>query len=429
MAIIRSTLRSMAMDRAVVHPSVIALDRGSVRTVDVDGRLHVALSNISKASVDSYYGHEIPGYDKLGLEPNRIYRMFRCPLELEKAAPSFNNLPILSKHIPVSADKPMKGFVIGSTGTDAAFVSPYLQNSSVIWDAQEIKEINSRRKKDWSCGYYYTPSMEAGNFNGLPYDGVMRNIVGNHVALVDQGRAGPDVMVGDKMPRGLAMIKSRRALMLNGALAAIIAPRLAADKALDLSGVLGGVTAKTRGTDTDALAASVLAIASPLIAADQTIDLAIISGAIMAADMCKDEDDMAEDDDDADEDEDDDDDKSPAAMAARMAAKKKKKDEMAKDRATLRAEIFAEAAAIRDAERAVAPHIGEVRTAHDSAAAVYKLALDHAKIDLHGVDPTAYKALVSMLPKAKKDDLALDAAPAGSKSFDERFGASNLIIS
>lgn len=428
MAVIRSIPRIMALDRALVRSTVIALDRGSVRTVDIDGRLHVALSNISKASVDPYYGYEIPGCDQLGLEPNRIYRMLRCPLELAKAASTFNNLPILSKHIPVSAEKPSKNFVIGSTGTDAAFVSPYLQNSSVIWDAQEIKEINARRKKDWSCGYYYTPSMEAGNFNGLPYDGVMRNIVGNHVALVDQGRAGPDVMVGDKMPRGLAMVRSRRSLMLNGALAAIIAPRLAADKALDLSSVLDNVTAKTRGEDTDALAASVLAIASPLIAADKALDVAMITGAIMAADMCKD-DDMAEDDDDeADEDEADEDDKDVAAMAAKKAKMAKKKEAMAADRAVLRAEIFAESAAIRDAERAVAPFIGEVRTSHDSAASVYKLALDHAKIDLTGVDSSAFKALVSMLPKSKSSELALDNAPAG-KSFDERFGKSNLVIS
>jgi hypothetical protein len=32
---------------------------------------------------------------------------------------------------------------------------------------------------------------------GEKYDGVMRDIVGNHVALVKEGRAGADVVVGD----------------------------------------------------------------------------------------------------------------------------------------------------------------------------------------------------------------------------------------
>lgn len=408
----------IAMDRStIVRPPVIAFDRASVRTVDRDGRMHIALSNISKSTVDPYYGHEIPGYAELGLQPGKVYRLLRHADELKKAAPTFNNLPILSKHIPVSADKPEKEFVIGSTGTDARFSSPYLQNSAVVWDAGEIEEINAKRKKDWSCGYYYTPDMTPGNFNGLPYDGIMRDIVGNHVALVDQGRAGPDVMVGDTMPKGLRMLKSRRAIMLNGAFAAIIAPRLAADKALDLSGVLGDVTAASRGTDTDTLAAALLTAATPMIAADKALELGEITAAILAVDAAAEGDD---DDDEMAEDETDEE------KAERL---KKEAKAPAMDAATLRAEIFAEAGAIREAERAVAPFIGEVRTAHDSAASVYKLALDHAKVDITGVDPSAFKAMVSLLPRPDAAaPIALDHATVET-SFNDRFGPSNLIAS
>lgn len=86
-----------------VNPT-IAFDKSSVRSYDKDGRLHVAVTPISKANVCKYLGQEIPGWDSLGLDPNKIYNMYRDPAELEKGAASFNNLPLLQKHIQVSAD-------------------------------------------------------------------------------------------------------------------------------------------------------------------------------------------------------------------------------------------------------------------------------------------------------------------------------------
>ena len=34
----------------------------------------------------------------------------------------------------------------------------------------------------------------------MPFDGVMRDIKGNHVILTRRGRAGDDVVIGDAMP-------------------------------------------------------------------------------------------------------------------------------------------------------------------------------------------------------------------------------------
>ena len=97
----------------------MALDRASVRTLDADGRLHIAMSNISKATVNPYYGREIPDYERLKLDGERIYYMLRDPDELARAAPTFNNLPILSKHMPVNSEAPAQELIIGSTGTSA----------------------------------------------------------------------------------------------------------------------------------------------------------------------------------------------------------------------------------------------------------------------------------------------------------------------
>ena len=179
-----------------------AIDRASARRVDQDGRLHVELTNISKATVNPYYGREIP---LAGLEPDKVYQVFRDPAALAEGAPTFNNIPLMDDHIIVSADDPKKDAIVGSTGTDAEFNGEFLRNSLVVWDADAIRRIESGEQKEISCAYRYIATRKAGTYRGLPYDLVMGNIVGNHVALVKEGRAGPDVVVADSKLRGVEM--------------------------------------------------------------------------------------------------------------------------------------------------------------------------------------------------------------------------------
>jgi hypothetical protein len=216
---------------------LLALDRDSVRTLDKDGRLHIKIAHISKAMVCPYKGSEIPNADSLGLDSEKIYYLFRDPAELAKAAPTFNNQPILNKHIPVTApnyDEKIKPHIVGSTGTDCIFSAPYLDNSLVIWSGDSIKLIEDDEQKEISCGYHYRAEMTAGNFNGTHFDGIMRDIVGNHVALVKDGRAGPDVVVGDST-ENLNMTKSTRLAALTlRMVAASISPLLAMDSKVTL---------------------------------------------------------------------------------------------------------------------------------------------------------------------------------------------------
>ncbi|MFT8419615.1 MAG: DUF2213 domain-containing protein, partial [Acetobacter sp.] len=189
--------------------NTLAHDRmGSVRMTDEDGRLHVATTPISKATVNAYWGREIPGAEALGLAPDRLYNLLRDPAELARAAPSFNALPVLAEHAHVTAATPRADLVVGTTGTNASFTSPYLTNSLAIWNAGAIHNIRSGAQRELSCAYRYTPVMEAGQFEGQNYDGRMTNIRGNHVALVPSGRAGPDVVVADAKPKDIAMVQT-----------------------------------------------------------------------------------------------------------------------------------------------------------------------------------------------------------------------------
>lgn len=211
----------------------IAFDSASVRTFDDNGYLHVAVSNISKAVVNPYLGREIPGWQERGLDADRIYYGLRDAEELEKAAPTFNGLPLLLNHHAIDAGSIPKEAIIGATGTDAVFEAPYLKNSMTIYDAEVIKLIEDEEMKELSCGYMYTPDFTPGEWNAgngqvIPYDFVMRNIKGNHLALVKKGRAGKDVYVADalpdelqggntKMKKHIMDFKKRRAQLANDA--------------------------------------------------------------------------------------------------------------------------------------------------------------------------------------------------------------------
>ena len=205
--------------------SALAFDRATVRSFDSDGRLHIELTPISKANICPYYGREIPNSKALGLQPDKVYYLLRDPKELAKAATTFNNIPLLNEHIPVTAADPQKMAVVGSTGTDAEFDGTYLKNSLVVWDADSIAGIETDEKKELSSAYRYVADMTPGVHEGQPYDGVMRDIVGNHVALVIEGRAGSDVVVGDSLPTGIKSMSE-----LTKKLMAIITPMLASDE-------------------------------------------------------------------------------------------------------------------------------------------------------------------------------------------------------
>lgn len=438
----------------------LAFDRATVRTIDVDGRMHVEISNISKATVNPYRGDEIPDWEALGLDANRIYFLLRDPEELARAASTFNNIPLLSKHIPVSAAEPQKEFVVGATGSNASYQAPYLKNSLVVWDAVAIALIESEEQKELSSAYRYRADMTPGVYEGVAHDGVMRDIRGNHVALVEVGRAGPDVVVGDSStlnPSEIPKMKlTKTAAVVAGALGAHIRPRLAQDAALgDLTPFLKGVSRKSLKSELPRIVRAMQNHFKGKLAQDADLEdlkevIEVFTDPAVAP-IGEDEDDdtpepVAQDDElmgkiremlgeklGPEE---------AARVMAALGEPAAAKDEppptpgtppapvtkQAMDQALAKAQKDGEQAAvkrwteIRTAEQECRPILGEI-VAQDSAEAVYKMALDAKGIDLTDTPPSAYRALVKMA-------LAQDQAPqtprvamdsAAQKSFRDRF--------
>lgn len=181
--------------------SALAFDASSARTVDENGFLHVTSSHITKATVNPYYGREIPGWQAAGLDPEKIYYGLRDPRELQQSLRTWEGLPLHIEHHIDSADAPRKLTRVGAVGR-AVWNAPYIDAPLTVWDRAAIDAIEDGSFRELSCAYRYDPDFTPGRHEGVEYDFVMRNIRGNHVALVEEGRAGPDVVVADAALRG-----------------------------------------------------------------------------------------------------------------------------------------------------------------------------------------------------------------------------------
>lgn len=374
----------------------LAFDRASVRTIDANGRLQISRTNISKANVNAYYGREIPRSEELGLEPNKLYRLWRHPDELRKAAKTFNNIPVLSKHIPDFPTDPPNEFRVGVTHSNAEFDGTYLTVGMSIWDNSAIAGIESGEQRELSASYKYVADMTPGvTPDGEPYDGVMRDIFGNHEALVPDGRAGPDVLVADSLPPELNHMRKHKV----AAIRATLKPLLAQDADLEAE------------------------VRKALLALDEAEkeDEKENKTADDEDDDEKDKKKTADDEDDEEdkdkkktaEDEDDEEDGKVSKTAMDSAIR------LAADSATKKAaENFRK---IREAEQVVRPLIGDV-VAMDSAEDVYRTALEQSGVDIAGVHPSAYPAMVKMAISQKENSRPVIAQDSASVSeFEKAF--------
>lgn len=246
---------ALAFDRA---PDGLMLDRHGVvatlafdrdlnegRTTDGFERLHVQRAPITKAGVNPYYGREIPKGKELGLLPDKIYQLLRHPDEIKKGAATSHNVPLLSEHVPHSADDHDGDIIAGTVGSNAEYEHPVLYNSLALWTRDDIDNVENKSKRELSSAYGYDADMTPGVYEGKRYDGVMRNMKWNHVCMVKKGRAGSDIALDEELqPPNQETIKmklkSMKATVAYGALTAYLRPQLAMDAAMpNLGAALG----------------------------------------------------------------------------------------------------------------------------------------------------------------------------------------------
>lgn len=151
---------------------------------------------ISKVGVFPYLGSEIPGAE----DPERIYYVYRPAEELarQETIDSFKLMPFIDEHevLGKSGMPAERKGVQGVIGEQVYFDEPYLRANLKI-HSSAAQSLIAAGKVELSPCYGCEWAAEVGTFEGKPYQYVQRNIVGNHLALVEEGRTGPDVAVQD----------------------------------------------------------------------------------------------------------------------------------------------------------------------------------------------------------------------------------------
>ena len=127
---------------------------------------------------------------------------------------SFGLMPVTNEHPTelLTADN-AKEYQVGTVSESVVAEGDKVRAALMITDAQAIEALDAG-KSELSCGYTADLVQEAGVWQGQPYDAIQRNIRGNHVALVDAGRAGPACSIrmdaagaAQEIPMGDVMIE------------------------------------------------------------------------------------------------------------------------------------------------------------------------------------------------------------------------------
>lgn len=179
----------------------IAMDRADVsaRISDINGWFEVRGNPISKVGVFPYTGASLPGAP----DPTRVYAVYRPAEELadQECLDSLKLLPWIDDHVMLGSEEdgltpPEQKGIAGVIGEDVYFESPHIRANIKAFSEQMAKTI-AGGKRELSLGYRCVYDWTPGIYEGTRYDVVQRQIRGNHLALVREGRMGPDVAVLD----------------------------------------------------------------------------------------------------------------------------------------------------------------------------------------------------------------------------------------
>lgn len=173
----------------------------SKREYDANNWYQVHDNPLSKVGIFPYSGSQVGG------DPSRVYNVYRPAEELSDpdTIESFKLVPFINNHTMLGDPDKDPGLtpveekgMEGVLGENIYFKDGTLYGNLKIL-SKNLASIIDDGKKELSLGYRCRYEIISGTWNGQPYDAIQRDIRGNHVALVDEGRMGKEVAVLDQL--------------------------------------------------------------------------------------------------------------------------------------------------------------------------------------------------------------------------------------
>lgn len=172
-----------------------------------NGALVVQARAARAGNVQVYRGDEVARPD---LDTVRIYR---DPDEIFRAESlrSFGHKPVTLDHPPEAVTpRTWRGVARGHVGDEVVRDGAFVRIPMLLADSAAIAAVQGGRREvsvGYTCDLDWTPGTAP---DGSPYDARQTRIVVDHVAIVAQGRAGPDCRIGDAdLTRRLAEAEAR----------------------------------------------------------------------------------------------------------------------------------------------------------------------------------------------------------------------------
>lgn len=176
---------------------VITLKR---RVVDEVTGFLKAPATVSRAgNVQSYTAGEL---GLKSLPPQKVLRLYRPASEVfaEDALASFEQVPVTVNHPPVDVNADTwRDYAVGEA-FNMKRSGDFMKGTLVVRDSAAVRTVRDG-KAELSCGYDFDYDDTPGVVDGQQYDGVMKNIRGNHVAIVDTARGGHQLRIADRKGR------------------------------------------------------------------------------------------------------------------------------------------------------------------------------------------------------------------------------------
>ena len=127
---------------------------------------------------------------------------------------TLKSVPVTLEHPPTMVTP--ENFQLYSRGytTERVEVNrDLLETDLIVADAAAIESVESKERRELSCGYLADLVDESGVYNGAPYDCRQKNIRYNHLAIVKSGRGGPEIRLRmDSMDA--VLVPSKRIVVL-----------------------------------------------------------------------------------------------------------------------------------------------------------------------------------------------------------------------
>lgn len=157
-----------------------------------------AFALTARTGIQQYLGAEV------GRPDLKVVNVYRDEKEVfsKRALESFSKIPMTNDHPgqPVTAAN-WKRVAVGTTGDEVLRDGEYLKIGLKITDGDAVAAVQAG-KRELSVGYSCELVWEDGEApDGTKYQAKQTNIIADHIAIVQRGRAGSRASIGDSWPQ------------------------------------------------------------------------------------------------------------------------------------------------------------------------------------------------------------------------------------